>query len=44
MAYMMDSLGVFKGKLYEFYQHPGTPLGECNERGAKRMLMLTTGG
>ena len=24
MAYMMDSLGVFKGKLYDFYQHPGT--------------------
>jgi hypothetical protein len=26
MAYMMDSLGVFKGKLYDFYQHPGTPV------------------
>jgi hypothetical protein len=26
LAYMMDSLSLFKGKLYEFYQHPGTPV------------------
>jgi hypothetical protein len=26
MAYMIDSLGVFKGELYDFCQHPGTPV------------------
>jgi len=26
MAYMIDSLGIFKGELYDFCQHPGTPL------------------
>src|SRR5262245_48294144 len=26
MAYFMDSLGIFKGELYGFCQHPGTPM------------------
>jgi hypothetical protein len=26
MAYMIDSLGVFKGERYDFCQHPGTPV------------------
>ena len=26
MAYMIDSLGLFKGELYDFCQHPGTPV------------------
>jgi hypothetical protein len=26
MAYMIDSLGIFKGELYDFCQHPGTPV------------------